>query len=351
MLPILTEFALALLSLNAPHRVSVLQCNADPSGHRDSTAAFAKCLASNPRGDLLIPAGKYRITGTIVKNRNQNLLGMGDKASVLQCESQTAPCLVAADTAGENNYSVSSIENLGLEGPGPNTGSVGVYLGADPAGIISSPKAFADSVNLVGLRVARFGAGIEWGSNSYINKIVRCLILANGLGLSVPAGVRNSGEAIGITDSAIFNNHQSGIEDHGNFEWMIQDTSFDYNNTAIQFYGATIHAVNCHFEQQHAPVFFEPWGFGDISIRDTEILIQSPTGGDKYIFDTWPQSLHLLIDNVTVWSNHPVQYFVRARGNVQGSITNLHGNANKKIAAFSDGEGQAMFKSSEAFQP
>jgi hypothetical protein len=331
-------------------QISVMQCDADPSGKRDSTTAFAKCLADHPSGDLLIPVGRYQIKGTITKNRNQSLIGMGSKASVLACESTISPCIVAADsTGGVNNYSVSSIENLGIEGPGPGNASIGIYLGADPAGKINTGRAFGDAVNLIGVRVTGFNHGVEWGNNAYVNKIVRSLIFANDVALFVPKGLSNSGEAISLTDSDIFNNRRNGIEDHSNFEWFIQGTSFDYNHTAIEFYGATIHAVNCHFEQESAQVFFQPFGMASLSVRDSEILIQANSGDEKYVLGTWPQSLNLVIDNVSIWANHPVHYFMHRQGEISGTVANLHGNGNKKIGAFSDVPEKPALKPSEAF--
>jgi hypothetical protein len=162
------------------------------------------------------------------------------------------------------------------------------------------------------------------------------LIFGNETGLFVRSGVSNSGEAIGITDADIFNNSAYGIDDHGNFEWMIQGTSFDYNGTAVRFYGSTIHAVNCHFEQPGAQVFLQPYGSAALSIRDSEILVQANAGDEKYILSSWPQSLNLTIDDVSIWSNHTVRYFMRAQGSITSSVVNLHGNGNRKIQAFSD---------------
>ena len=210
-------------------------------------------------------------------------------------------------------------------------------------------------MNLVSLRVLGFNHGVQWGNNAYVNKIVRSLIFENEVGLYTSAGLRNSGEAISISDSNIFNNKTNGIEDHANFEWMIQGSSFDYNSTAIQFYGAVIHAANCHFEQNRAQVFFQPWGNASLSIRDSEILIQASASAgpgekeDKYILSTWPQALNLVVDNVNIWSNHAVPYFMRMQGNITGAITNLHGNGNRKIGAFSDDAAKTALKQSEAF--
>lgn len=321
--------------------LSVTNCGADPSGLRDSTAAFAKCLNQLEAGDLIVPYGKYRIAGTIVKNRNQNLIGMGSKASLLECQSTHSACLVAADTTGgPNNYAVSSIRNLGIEGPGKDKPGIGVYLGGDPNGRISAKGAFGDSVNLVDVRVTGFNHGVEWGNNAYLNTIVRSLLFDNETAVYAPSGLSNSGESISITNSVVFNNSQYGIDDHANFEWMIQGSSFDYNHVAVRFYGSTIHAANCHFEQNDAQVFFQPSGSAGLSIRDTEIIIQAAAGDEKYILGTWPQSLNLSVDDVSIWSNHLVRFFMKAQGSITGDVINLHGNGNGKIRAFADGETQ-----------
>lgn len=328
----------------------VTQCGADSTGQADSTEAFNACLKAFPNGDIWVPAGEYKITGTIVKSRGQNLIGAGSKASILMCQSTTAPCVVVADTSGgPNNYSDSRIQDLTIQGPGTNNTSIGVYLGGDPAGLISPNNAFGDSANFANVRILGFNHGVEWGNNAWLNKFTHTLIFSNAVGLYVPAGVGNSGENIGLTDSAVFNNGGNGLEDHGNFEWMLSGVSFDYNGTAIEFFGSTIHAVNCHFEQTDGQVFFQPYGYADLSIRDSEILVQADSGSDKYMLSTWPQALNLTIDNVSIWSNHTIQYFMRVQGTVTGTITHLYGNGNKMIGALSDAPSQAVLTANSGF--
>lgn len=316
---------------------SVTQCGADPTGKTDSTGAFAACFNAVPDGDIWVPAGTYAIMGTIVKNRSQNLIGAGSKASILQCQSTTAPCLVVADTTGgPNNYADSRVQDLTIQGPGSDNTSIGVFLGGDPAGKFSPSNAFADSAHFVSVRILGFNHGIEWGNNAWLTKLVQTNVFSNAVGLYVLSGVTNSGENIGITDSAIFNNSDFGLDDNGNFEWMFSGVSFDYNGTAVAFFGSTIHAINCHFEQNGGQVFFQPYGYADLSIRDSEILVQAASGSDKYILSTWPQALNISIDNVSIWSNHPIQYFMRVQGTVRGNITHLYGNGNHMIGALAD---------------
>lgn len=108
---------------------SVTQCGADPSGKADSMGAFNGCLKTAPSGDIWVPAGEYKITGTIVKSRNRNLIGAGSKASMLQCQSTTAPCLVFADTTGGvNNYADSRIQDLTIQALAWTTPVLGSFL-------------------------------------------------------------------------------------------------------------------------------------------------------------------------------------------------------------------------------
>src|SRR5947209_8348077 len=175
-----------LLILFAPggtQELAVTSCGADPSGHRDSTSAFKKCLSTLPAGDLFIPYGTYRITAPIFKTRDQNLIGMGSKASILRCEAANAPCIVAADTnGGADNYSASIIRDLGIEGPGIDKHSAGVFLGGDPANKVISKHAFGDAINLINVRVRGFSHGIEWGNNAHDNKVVNSYIVENNSG-------------------------------------------------------------------------------------------------------------------------------------------------------------------------
>ena len=344
----MAETLLLLASAASAQQLSVTSCGADPTGVQDSTSAFKTCLAKQPIGDLLIPIGSYRITSPIIMNRNQGLVGLGPKASTLLCQNTTEACIVAADaTGGPNNYSASNIRNLGLQGPGS---AVGILIGGDPANVLIANTAYGDSVNLLDLRITGFTYGVEWGNNAYTNKIERCLIFGNVSGLYTPAGLSNSGEAISVTDSTIFNNSNYGIEDHDNFEWFIHGSSLDYNAwAAILFYGATVHISNTHFDQQGATVVSQPYGYGYLSIKDSAILIQATSGSDQYVLSTWPQSLVVSIDNLSIYSNHSVNYFMRVQGSVTGTITNLYGNGNKKIAALWNTPGSAVLTAIQSF--
>lgn len=337
-------------AISEPFFRSVISCGADPTGRTDSSPAFAACLSEPNNGDLFVPSGSYKISHTIVKNRNQNLIGSGSNATILSCQIVDRPCIIVADTSGgPNNYNNSNLQDLTLQGPGSNNSSVGVYLGGDPTGRFAPKDAAADGASLVNVRVTGFNRAVVWGNNSWNNKFVRSLIFGNSTGFYVPTGIRNSGENIGITDSAVFNNTNFGIDDHANFEWMLSGDALDYNGTAIQFFGSAVHIVNCHLEQNTAQLVLQPSGSGSLSIRDSTILIQSNTGSDKYVLSLWPQNLQITLDDVSIWSNHPVQYFMRVQGRITGTITGLHGNGNRMIHSIWDTPSQAVALNNSAF--
>lgn len=340
---------LLLVTLAGAQSISVTSCGADPTGKLDSTSAFAKCLAQQTVGDITIPYGTYKLSSPIFKSRNQNLVGSGSTASILKCQSLNEPCIVAADTSGGPNvYSVSKIQNLVLQGPGVATTSIGVLIGGDPSGTLISKNAFGDGVMLIETRITGFEHGVQWGNNAWGNKIVRSYVFANATGLYAPASLANSGEALSITDSSVFNN-TNGLEDHGGYEWLVQGSAFDYNQIAFYFTGSTIHAVNTHFEQQNANVFFQPYGSATLSLRDSEILVQANTGVDTSILNVWPQYLNLSINDVSVWSNHAVKYFMQNQGYTAGTITNIYGNGNKLVGALASAPTTVTVTAIQAF--
>jgi hypothetical protein len=112
---------------------------------------------------------------------------------------------------------------------------------------------------------------------------------------------------------------------------------------------STVHVENSHLEQDGAQVIVEPYGSGDLSIKDSEILVQASTGSQPYILSIWPQTLNIEIDNVSIWSNHTVRNFMRVQGSVTGTINNLHGNGNKMIQALSNAQGSEVTNAVSAF--
>ena len=311
-------------------------CGADPTGVADSTAAFQTCIGNYPNGNVpIIPYGTYKITASLTKTRRQSLIGSGAAGTILNCP-PSIPCIVSADTGSPNNYVESRIEDLTLQGTG--TG-IGVYIGGDPAGVYSAYGAFGDGTDLKDVRITGFSQGVQWGNNTWGNRILHSLIFANGNGLYAPSGLNGSGEQIVLTDSAIFNGGWA-IYDAGGFEWNVKGCSFDYNYGLLWTTSSKLRVSESHIEQNGGQVIFQPYGYADLSIRDSTILIQASSGYDQWMFQLWPQANTFSLDNVSIWSNHAIGYLLRGNGGSPGAesgiVANLHGNSNGKIGAFSD---------------
>jgi hypothetical protein len=109
----------------------------------------------------------------------------------------------------------------------------------------------------------------------------------------------------------------------GNGEWFISGTSFDYNGEAALWTGSIMYFSQCHFEEQTAPVLTIASGANQLSIRDSEFLIQSKSGHASDILDFYPQQLSLTISHTVFFSNYPIPALMRFQGNVIGSISDI----------------------------
>jgi hypothetical protein len=297
----------------------------DPTGSADSTAAFKTAIAATASGTIAFAPGTYTISSTLVLTRNQQLAGGGAKGSVLICTMVATPCVVVGDTAyGPNNYGISTLRDFTLMGQSTTAaGTIGVYLGGDPAGAYSSPSAFADFVNIQSVRITGFYAGLQMGNNAYANKIERSAIFGNNNGIYYPPGLSNSGEAEAISDSSIFNNSGVGINLPGGGEWFMKGSSFDYNGIAGIWSGGYLYFSQCHFEEPAAPILSVTGGYSQVVIRDSEFLVQNTSGTSTDIFNFAGPGLSLTLSHLSLYSNYTIPAMMNFQGNVTGSITDI----------------------------
>jgi hypothetical protein len=295
---------------------------ADPTGQTDSKAAFEAALAATPSGTVSFGPGVFRITSTIRLNRNQQLEGAGAKASTFRCAMLSTPCVVVGDTeGGVSNYGVSNLREFSIMGPGlKERGSIGIYLGGDPAGKFSRSDAFADFVNMESVRITGFETGVMYGNNAYANKLDRVAIYGNSQGIFFPKGVSNSGEGESISNSSIFNNRGAGINLGGDSEWFVSGSSFDYNGEAAVWSGSIVYFSQCHFEEATAPILTVRSGSTQVSIRDSEFLVQDKAGTSADVFDFYPQGMNITISHISIYSNYQIPALMRFQGNVTGSV-------------------------------
>lgn len=202
-------------------------------------------------GTVLIPAGSYSFTTEIVKPRCVNLHGQSGFGTTLNWTQTSGAAIAAADSSGVNNYPDGEIADLTINGPGGTNTAIGVYIGGDPAGVIDPSGAYGDHQNLNRVRITGFGAGVQWGNNSWSDVISQSLISSNTTGLYFPSGLTNAGESLSVIGTSTQNN-QTGLNLVGFSDFYFYASRCDYNTTcgnvnAAHFYGE-------HFEQSSGTI-------------------------------------------------------------------------------------------------
>ncbi len=283
-------------------------------------------------GTVVIPAGTYAYTTTIVKPRCVILRGQGAGAggarggTVLRWTPPSGVALAIGDAAGPSVYPIGGVSNLTLVGPGRTTETYGLWLGGDPLGAVLPPGAFAESQGIRGLRITQFGTGVEWANNAWVERFDHDAIFANGVGVNATAGAVNSAEQNDFVADNIFNNAGAAIAANEDFNFV--GTSFDFNGAPSV--GAEF--TDCHFEQQSGLFIKGPGA----TISGGFAFLDATSGKDRALFEaSGPRPGEWHISGLYVGSNHPVSEVLdwRLPAGSKLFISDLRGNGGQEIEA------------------
>ncbi|WP_163645883.1 glycosyl hydrolase family 28-related protein [Mycobacterium conspicuum] len=122
--------------------INVLDYGADPTGARDSTAAFRDAIAALPPvggsaavptggGWVYAPTGHYKITSTLNFTQFQNLRGDGKSLTIFNYSGK-GPCILAANSAGTTTSgwpAPCQFEGFTIDGTGAGPGAIGIQIG------------------------------------------------------------------------------------------------------------------------------------------------------------------------------------------------------------------------------
>lgn len=284
----------------------------------DIGAQVNAAIAALPNGcgEVIIPAGNYPQSTTIIKPRCVVLHGASAKSTILNYSPTTGAAIIAADTFGVNEYPEGEIADLTLNNSPSSPGTIGIYFGGDPAGVLNSSSAYGDHQNLNRVRIMYgFGVGVQWGNNAWSITISQSLISNNTTGLYFPSGLSDSGESISVFNTRIANS-TTGMNLVGFSDFYFYGSSCDYNTTcgnvnAGHFYGM-------HFEQQVGPILTitgtsQP--HVEIIGGWAQVACVTGCGSDPYMFYVNSNLNPLLkIDGTFLLADHPVAQVVHYNG-------------------------------------
>jgi hypothetical protein len=161
-------------------------------------SAYADCPLTGC--DIYIAAGNYTSGSTsgiliTTKGKPARLLCPAAGAANLNFTAATAIAITFNFSAG--NLSAAGINGCQLTGPGAGTASTAIILGGAKG---------ASQVVLRDIKVQTFGTFERVGNNAFNQECDHCIILQNGTGFSILAGLTNSGESFHFTHSVIGGN-------------------------------------------------------------------------------------------------------------------------------------------------
>lgn len=109
----------------------VLEHNADPSGAADSTTAFQNAIAALPSGggNVYIPAGTYKINGTLSFAQNQGMIGDGSTCTSITYTGSTILINVTVSGTFTGGQSAGRFEGFNISGYAAGTNAIGMQIG------------------------------------------------------------------------------------------------------------------------------------------------------------------------------------------------------------------------------
>lgn len=295
-------------------------CYADQQSGSDIGAKFNACVtALSGAGQIVIPAGSYNYSTTMVKPRAILLTCQGDQATILHYTGTTAALVVGDNTAVGATSAFYGVVDCTFQGSGAGTSgspatTIGVFLGGDPAAALSPTNYFANGQGFLRVQIWDFGIGVKWGNNAYLNKFDQSAIQDNNTNIYLPSGTTNSGESISFSHSLIDDgvsavNGSALRQDMAASDLYFIDSSFDSNvapdikgtNYRAEFYGV-------HFEHPTVGEFFSvATGVTKIYGGFMQNGCLSGCASDPD-FGTWSGSggTILIVDGLTLSPAHPM---------------------------------------------
>jgi hypothetical protein len=262
----------------------VLNASLFPGSDLGAKVQAAITLLGSSCGTVMIPSGTYTwTTHKVILNPCQRLEG---NSSLVNTSTGTDPAIVIAGVPNfmvdPHVYDQGGISNLTLSGPGPGTsqtGSMGIMIGGDPAGIITPTNFVAFTMALHNVHVRSYGCGLNFGLAFQI-AVFGGTLENNFTGACFQAGPGSGGENFNFHGTQIINNIKYGIraDSTGAVELNLYGVSLDYNGqvdtTGAQIFINNVYSLNIfggHFENHFTPYIVVPAGPNQATINISDV--------------------------------------------------------------------------------
>lgn len=257
-------------------------------------AAVAYLNAANQCGTIIVPPGNYDYTITIVKPAcdiiegqtagQQDVPGYPGTALVY---TGTGVGLVIADNSNTDRDN-GGLRHIGIFGPAASGSTIGVYVGGDPAGVISPSTDTAPQQTIYDAYISGFGIGLKVGNNaSFLTIDGNTSFDDDGIGYEFPSGISGSSEQQRLINLQFTNNLNGSVvsdaaANSGDIRFI--GDSFDYSNGATSTQTTPVTTpevsgggifVGCHFEHWNGPFIDNTTYGGNIDVVDSKFLEQS----------------------------------------------------------------------------
>ncbi|MDR3725016.1 MAG: hypothetical protein P4K83_11075 [Terracidiphilus sp.] len=270
-------------------------------------AAFTQ-LNGNPGTVTLDPSVTYNQTIPIVKPATAWLDCQGSVLNWAGSTGKGAAVVMASPLSiwnggGLNRCTISQNYNAS------NT-NYGVYLGGDPAGVISPTAYLASNQTIRDSAIIGFKCGLTHGENTWALRITGTSFVKNYDHVCALSGMGNSGENMTIVQSQLSNSYDVALNLQVEEEWNVIGSWCDYNANGCAKGDVDLWMSNTHIEASNGPLFNLTGGKLTLS-NDLIGITGTTSAGEQGIINVANSGVSVSIqDTQALLVNYSIPYWV-----------------------------------------
>jgi len=306
--------------------------NATSYAGSDIGAKVNTVLGLFPCAKVIIPAGAYTQTTTILKPRCATIEGqgsglMGTLGTGTVLTSSGIRAMIIADSnlpLGISGTFAGTVRDIRFVGNGTSTG---IYIGGDPLGtaaqcygqslvsppVNSSAACLGAHQSFYNVHVKNFADNYQYGNGAWdINWFGGNIQGGTHSGVYFPSTVTNSGEQESFFGTTIAEN-LSGIQNDGSGQFFAHSAAFDYNTTAATGSSMSFVCTGCHIEQTSYPIIS---GTGPMKayLYSSEVIVGAVVGPQPaYIYNSTGET-QVRLSTTNLFTHTAIQYCVDTLG-------------------------------------